>query len=97
MSRIDDCINKIGHSKYTTKFDLLKKFWQIPLTDRAKECSAFVTPNELYQYKLMPFGKKNSSATFQRLINMVINGLDKRTVTLISTMSSSTTTLGRNI
>ena len=26
MPRIDDCIDKIGHSKYNTKFDLLKGF-----------------------------------------------------------------------
>ena len=76
MPRIDDCTDKIGHSKYISKFDFLKGFWQIPLTDRAKECSAFVTPNGLYQYKVMPFGMKNSPATFQRLINVIINGLE---------------------
>ena len=41
MPRIDDCIDKIGHSKYIMKFDLLKGFWQISLTDRAKEYYAF--------------------------------------------------------
>jgi hypothetical protein len=50
----------------------LKGFWQIPLTERAKEVSAFVTPKGLYQYKVMPFGMRNSPATFQRLINSVI-------------------------
>ena len=59
IPRIDDCIDNIGHAKYVTKFDLLKGFWQIPLTDRAKEISAFVTPDGLYQYKVMPFGMKN--------------------------------------
>ena len=49
---------------------------EILLTDRAKKCSAFVTPNGLYQYKVMPFGMKNSPATFQDLINMIINGLE---------------------
>ena len=73
---MDDCIDNIGQAKYVTKFDLLKGFWQIPLTDRAKEISAFVTPDGLYQYKVMPFGMKNSPATFQRLINMIITGLD---------------------
>ena len=34
IPRIDDCIDNIGHAKYVTKFDLLKGFWQIPLTDR---------------------------------------------------------------
>ena len=76
MPRIDDCIDNISQAKYITKFDLLKGFWQIPLTDRAKEISAFVTPNGLYQYKVMPFGMKNSPATFQRLTNMIITGLD---------------------
>ena len=76
IPRIDDCIDKVGNSKYVTKFDLLKGFWQVPLTDRAKEVLAFATPNGLYQYKVMPFGMKNSPATFQRLVNNVICGLD---------------------
>ena len=59
IPRIDDCIDKVGNSKYITEFDLLKGFWQVPLTDRAKEVSAFATPNGLYQYKVMPFGMKN--------------------------------------
>ena len=75
IPRIDDCIDKVGNSKNVTKFDLLKGFWQVPLTERAKEVSAFATPNSLYQYKVMPFGMKNSPATFQRLVN-VIRGLD---------------------
>ena len=75
IPRIDDCIDNIGQAKYVTKFDLLKGFWQIPLTDRAKEISAFVTPDGLYQYKVMPFGMKNSPATFQRLVNSLISNL----------------------
>ena len=35
IPRIDDCIDKIGHAKYVTKFDLLKGYWQVPLTERA--------------------------------------------------------------
>ena len=73
---MDDCIDNIGQTKCVTKFDLLKGFWQIPLTDRAKEISAFVTPDGLYQYKVMPFGMKNSPVTIQRLINMTLTGLD---------------------
>ena len=74
--RTDDCIDKVGNSEYVTKFDLLKGFWQVPLTDTAKEVSAFATPNGVYQYNAMPFGMKNSPATFQRLVNNVICGLD---------------------
>ena len=64
---MEDCIDRIENAKYVTKFDLLKRFWQGPLTERAKKVSAFVTPNGPYQYKVMPFDMKNSPATFQRL------------------------------
>ena len=72
LPRIEDCIDRIGHSRYVSKFDLLKGYWQVPLTNRAKEISAFVTPDGLYQYKVMPFGMQNAPATFQRLINHII-------------------------
>ena len=75
IPRIEDCIDKIGQTKYVSKFDLLKGFWQVPLTERAKRVSAFATPDGLYQYRVMPFGMRNSPATFQRLINRVISGL----------------------
>ena len=76
IPRIDDCIDKIGNAKYVTKFDLLKGYWGIPLTERAKRVSAFATPDGLYQYKVMPFGMKNAPATFQRLVNKLTAGID---------------------
>ena len=62
--RIEDCIDKIGNARYITKCNLLKGYWCVPLTEQAKEISAFVTPDGLYQYKVMPFGMKNFQATF---------------------------------
>ena len=75
IPRIDDCIDKIGSAKFVSKFDLLKGYWQVPLTERAKEISAFVTPDGLFQYKVMPFGMKNAPATFQRMIHSLLHGL----------------------
>ena len=95
IPRIDDCIDNIGHAKYVTKFDLLKGFWQIPLTDRAKEISTFVTPDGLYQCKVMPFGMKNSPATFQRLVNSLISiwmAVKPISTTLLSSVRSGNNT-----
>ena len=33
---VKDCINKIGSAEYISKFDLLKGYWQVPLTPWAK-------------------------------------------------------------
>ena len=76
LPRIDDCIDRVGHSRYVSKLDLLKGYWQVPLTEKAKQVSAFITPNSLYQYRVMPFGMKNAPATFQRLINSLTSDLD---------------------
>lgn len=56
--------------------DLLEGYWQVPLTDRAKQLSAFITPDRLYQYRVMPFGMKNASATFQIMVNQLIGRME---------------------
>ena len=76
MPRVDECIDKIGNAKYISKFDLLKGYWQVGLTPRAQAVSAFVTNNGLYECKVMPFAMKNASATFQRLMNFITQGLE---------------------
>ena len=56
LPRIDDCVDRIGSAAYVSKLDLLKGYWQVPLTSRASEISAFVTPDNFVQYTVMPFG-----------------------------------------
>ena len=76
IPRIADCIDQIGNAKFVSTFDMLKGYWQVPLTPRAREISAFVTPSGLYQYKVMPFGMKNAPATFQRMVNKLVRDID---------------------
>ena len=82
IPRLEDCIDKIGKAQYVSKFDLLKGYWQVPLTERAKDVSAFVTQECLYRCRALPFGMKNAPATFQRLMNLVTSGL-QNTVTYL--------------
>ena len=65
----------IRKAKFVSKIDLLKGYYQIPLTDNAKLISAFITPEGLYQYTVLPFGLCNAAATFQRLMNKLISGI----------------------
>lgn len=75
LPRMEDCIDQVGLAKSVSKFDLLKGYWQVPLTKRAREVSSFITPSGLYSYTVMPFGLRNAPATFQRLMNRVVSGL----------------------
>ena len=73
---IEHCIDKIGNANYITKFDH-KGYWQVPLTERAKEISAFVTSDGLFQYNIMHFDMNDLPVTFQLLVNRIISGLDR--------------------
>lgn len=82
IPRLEDCIDQVGRAQFVSKFDLLKGYFQVPLTERACDASAFVTHNAFYRCKVLPFGMKNAPATFQRLMNTVTAGL-KNVVTYI--------------
>ena len=82
LPRMEDCVDQVGHAAFVSKFDLLKGYWQVPLSERARELSAFITPTGLYAYNVMPFGLRNAPATFQRLMTKVLGDLEGCTVYL---------------
>ncbi|KAG5852333.1 hypothetical protein ANANG_G00061280 [Anguilla anguilla] len=77
--RIDDLIDRLGKAKYLTTIDLCKGYWQVPLSTRSRELTAFRTPWGLYQFSVMPFGLHGAPATFQRLVDQVLSGLSNFT------------------
>ena len=68
-------MDSIGLATFITKLDLLKGHWQIPLTPRWSQISAFLTPNHFPQYTVIALGMQNEPATFQRLMNTVVGDI----------------------
>lgn len=62
---MDDCIDQVGSATFSSKFDLLKGYWQVPLQAREQEISPFTTPLVPYSHKVIPFGLRNALAAFQ--------------------------------
>ncbi|XP_072164343.1 uncharacterized protein [Diadema setosum] len=71
----DEIFAKLANDQYFSKIDLTKGYWQMPLTDRAKPLTAFVTPDGLYQFRTMPFGLVNAPASFSRLMRSILRGV----------------------
>lgn len=72
LPRMEDCVDNVGFAQFVSKLDMLKGYWQVPLTFKASEIAAFVTPDSFLQYTAMAFGLRNAPATFQRLVNKIL-------------------------
>ena len=75
LPRITDIIDSVSNAKFLSQMDLMKGYYQIQLTERARSISAFTTPFGLFEYHVLPFGMTNAPATFQRVMQEVIRGL----------------------
>ena len=62
---------KLANSRYFTKIDLTKGYWQIPVKKEDRHKTAFQTPLGLFQWTRMPFGLVTAPATFARMMHML--------------------------
>jgi len=77
LPNINDTLDSLGTTKpqYFSTLDLASGYWQINLSEKSKEKSAFITQDGLYEFNVMPFGLHNAPATFQRAMHEIFRGL----------------------
>ena len=75
IPNISEIFDLVGGCKYYTVLDLASGFHQIKMDPRDAYKTAFSTPYGHYEFKRMPFGLRNAPATFQRLMDNVLRGL----------------------
>jgi hypothetical protein len=64
-----------GGNYWFSTFDMHAVFWQIEMTPKDKQKTAFTVDGGLYEFNVMSFGLTNAPATFQRYMDMVSAGL----------------------
>lgn len=74
LPRIDDALDCLHGAKYFSSIDLRSGYWQIAVDEMDREKTAFITPDGLYQFKVMPFGLCNAPATFERMMDSLLLG-----------------------
>ena len=78
IPRIDESLSKLGDAKFFTTLDLGSAFWQVPLRKKDREKTGFACELGLYQWKRMPLGLCNATATFQRLMAQALTSVTKK-------------------
>ena len=94
LPRIQDTLDTLSTAKYFSTLDLTSGYWQVELTPRARKAAAFCTRKGLFEWNVMPFGLCNAPATFQRLMDRVLVGLQWETCLVYL---DDVIVLGRNI
>ena len=67
---------KLHNKRYFSSIDLKKGYHQIPIYEPHRKYTATTTPFcGTFQYRMMPMGLSNASATFQRLMDEILRDI----------------------
>ena len=69
LPRIDTLVDSTTRHELLSFMDAFSGYNQIKMNEEDQERTSFVTSQGLFCYKVMPFGLKNTGATYQRLMN----------------------------
>ena len=81
IPRIDDTLDALSGAKLFCTLDLAQGYHQVELTDGSKAKTAFLTPHmtpSLWEFDCMPFGITGGPASFQRVMDRLLEGMDHR-------------------
>ena len=76
IPNVDEIFDSMGKAQYFSTIDLGQAYYQVELTEESKLKTAFSTKTKQYCFNRMPFGIAAAPATFQRLMNKVIDNLN---------------------
>ena len=77
MPRIDELIDMLGQAVHISTLDLTKWYWQVPVVETDQPKTAFTTPFGLFQFRRTSFGLQGAPATFQRMMDIILEGLSE--------------------
>ena len=76
IPRIDDSLEQLAGAQWFSCLDVNAGYWQVEADEVDREKTAFTPRRGLFDFKTMLFGLFNAPATFERLMETVLAGLN---------------------
>ena len=76
LPRIETCLDTLSGAAWFSTFDLRSGFHQVKVNPRDVNKTTFTCHRGTFRFPRMPFGLCNAPATFQRLMDTVLMGLN---------------------
>ena len=80
LPNLSDAVFSLHGVKYFSSLDLVRGYYQLPLSESSREYTAFSTPHNHWQFKRLSFGLRNAPSAFQREMQHVLSGFPWRKV-----------------
>ncbi len=77
---IEECIDTLSENALFSKLDANSAYWQIKIRPSDRKKTAFATKFGLFEFIRMGFGLCNAPATYCRIMNLVLRGLNWKTL-----------------
>jgi hypothetical protein len=94
---LSELIQKFNSASYITSLDLSSAFLQVPLTETSRKWTTFQFQGKVYQFKVVPYGFKNSLSAFIRALEKVLGDdeINDNLVMYVDRLVNSLTLLGQ--
>ena len=76
----DDYVDTLAGSVWFSKLDAKSAYWQVKIKEEDCKKTAFITKYGLFEHVKMGFGLCNTPATYASVMNLVLHGLNWKTV-----------------
>jgi transposase InsO family protein len=76
LPKIEECLDVLSGSSWFTSVDLRSGYHQVAMHPDDIHKTAFITRRGSFAFKVMPFGLCNAPATFQRLMDVTMAGIN---------------------
>lgn len=73
---VEGVLGELNDAKIFTVLDASRAFLQIPLDTYSSKLCTITTPFGRYKYKTMPYGISSAPEVFQKLVNVIYDGLE---------------------